>query len=401
MTAPFPVAFNGDIDRFVVTMGNRIIVIRRDGGIFGHDINANLVGPAFGFGGSKVAFNGDIDRFVVTMNNRIIVIRRDGAVFGHDVNGNTIANAFGYSGSKVAFNGDADRFVVTMGNRIIVIRRDGGVFGHDINANTIANAFGYSGSKVAFNGDIDRFVVTMNNRIIVIRRDGAVFGHDVNGNTVANAFAYSGSKVAFNGDADRFVVTMGNRIIVIRRDGHVFAHDVNGNTIGSPFPMNFVSSSMSATEQELFDIVNDARLHPEKFPPHGNTQGAVLNACPSPFQDATALRDIARNHNAFLSTQPIAWVNTFPNMHTGPDGKKVWEAGEPMDAAGYRTFRGENVATGFGTAAEVVRFWMQDDEASAWGHRNQILNCTTREAGIGHLQGGPGGHYWTLDVGTK
>jgi hypothetical protein len=124
MTAPFPVAFNGDIDRFVVTTGNRIIVIRRDGGVFGHDINANLVGPAFGFGGSKVAFNGDIDRFVLTMNNRIIVIRRDGQVFGHDVNANTIANAFGYSGSKVAFNGDIDRFVLTMNNRIIVIRRD-------------------------------------------------------------------------------------------------------------------------------------------------------------------------------------------------------------------------------------------------------------------------------------
>ena len=63
------------------------------------------------------------------------------------------------------------------------------------------------------------------------------------------------------------------------------------------------------------------------------------------------MRDIARNHNAFLSTQPIAWVNTFPNMHTGPDGKKVWEAGEPMDAAGYRTFRGENVATGASVVA--------------------------------------------------
>jgi hypothetical protein len=51
--------------------------------------------------------------------------------------------------------------------------------------------------------------------------------------------------------------------------------------------------------------------------------------------------------------QPIAWVNTFPNMHTGPSGNQVWE------------------------------------------------DCPTREAGVGHLQGGPGGHYWTLDVGTK
>ena len=76
-------------------------------------------------------------------------------------------------------------------------------------------------------------------------------------------------------------------------------------------------------------------------------------------------------------------------------------SGRTDGCGGLPHFPGENVATGFGNAAEVVRFWMQDDEASAWGHRNQILNCTTREAGIGHLQGGPGGHYWTLDVGTK
>jgi hypothetical protein len=46
-----------------------------------------------------------------------------------------------------------------------------------------------------------------------------------------------------------------------------------------------------------------------------------------------------------------------------------------MDRAGYHTFRGENVATGFPTAAEVLRFWMEDDERWKWGHRNLILNC--------------------------
>jgi len=301
----------------------------------------------------------------------------------------------------VAFNGDDDRFVVTMGNRIIVVRRDGGVFGHGVSVDLVTQAFGFSGSRVAFNGDADRFVLTMGNRIIVIRRDGQVFGHDVTGNTIANAFGYSGSKVAFNGDADRFVLTMGNRIIVIRRDGRVFGHDVTGNNVANAFPMNFVASVMSPEEKDLFNLVNDARTHPENYPPRGNTQGAVMSSCPNPFQDAPVLRDIARNHNDFLAGKPINVVNTFPNMHMGPSGKLVWEAGEPMDAAGYHSFRGENVATGFGTAAEVVRFWMQDDEGSAWGHRNLILKCTAHEAGVGHRQGGPGGHYWTLDMATK
>ncbi|WP_247501258.1 CAP domain-containing protein [Bradyrhizobium sp. 135] len=184
------------------------------------------IGQAFKFAGSNVAYNGDADRFVVTMGNRIIVIRRDGGVFGHDVTGNTVGQAFKFAGSNVAYNGDADRFVVTMGSRIIVIRRDGGVFGHDVTGNTIGQAFKFAGSNVAYNGDADRFVVMMGNRIIVTRRDGGVFGHDVAGNTIGQAFKFAGSDVAYNGDADRFVATIGNRIIVIRRDGGVFGHDL-------------------------------------------------------------------------------------------------------------------------------------------------------------------------------
>jgi Cysteine-rich secretory protein family len=241
----------------------------------------------------------------------------------------------------------------------------------------------------------------MGNRIIVIRRDGQAFGHDVTSNNIANAFGYRGSKVAFNGEADRFVLTMGNRIIVIRRDGRVFGHDIAGNNIENALPMNFVASVTSPEENELLDLIDDARTHPEKYPPRGNVQGAAMSACANAFQDSATLRNIARDHNEFLASRPIAVVNTFPNMHIGPSGKLVWEAGEPMDASGYHSFRGENVATGFSTAADALRFWMQDDEGSAWGHRNLILNCAAHEAGVGHRQGGPGGHYWTLDVGTK
>jgi hypothetical protein len=160
-------------------------------------------------------------------------------------------------------------------------------------------------------------------------------------------------------------------------------------------------SPMSQEEKNLFDLVNDARTHPEKYPPNGSTQGAAMNPCSGPFQYSVQLRDIAREHNRFLASKPIDWVNTYPNMHTGPNGKLVWDAGEPMDRAGYHSFRSENVATGFATPAEVMRFWMQDDERFGWGHRNLILNCNAREAGIGHYQGGPGSHYWTLDVGTR
>lgn len=75
-------------------MGNRIIVITETGGVFGHDVTGNTVGPAFAFGGSKVAFNGAFDRFVFTMGIRIIVTTQDGGVWAHDINGTTVGPAF-------------------------------------------------------------------------------------------------------------------------------------------------------------------------------------------------------------------------------------------------------------------------------------------------------------------
>lgn len=151
-------------------------------------------------------------------------------------------------------------------------------------------------------------------------------------------------------------------------------------------------------DSELIGLINDARVHPEKYPPHGNTAGATMAACPSPFRESSVLAGIASTHNGYLATQPIAVVNTFPNMHKNADGKLAWDAGEPMDTAGYHSFRAEIVATGFPTAADALRFWMQDDAPSQWGHRNLILNCTIQEAGGAHLAGDSGGHYWTVDM---
>lgn len=45
LTGP-PVAFNPQ-DKWVVTMGNRILVIRNDGAVFGHDLLNTTIGPAF------------------------------------------------------------------------------------------------------------------------------------------------------------------------------------------------------------------------------------------------------------------------------------------------------------------------------------------------------------------
>ena len=224
------VAFN-PVDRFALTMGNRILVTTKSGSVFGHDLDGRTIGQAFRLEGPPVAFN-DGDRFVLTMGNRILVTTKSGAVFGHDLDGHTIGNAFRLDGPPVAFN-DGDRFVLTMGNRILVTTSSGAVFAHDVNGRTIGNAFRLEGPPVAFNPG-DRFVLTMGNRILVITGSGAVFAHDLNGNTIGNAFQLEGPPVAFNA-VDRFVLAMGNRILVTTRSGAVFGHDLSGNTIGNAF----------------------------------------------------------------------------------------------------------------------------------------------------------------------
>jgi hypothetical protein len=216
----------------------------------------------FGVIGSRVGLEGDNDRFVINVDDRIVVIRRDGNVFAQAVRQIplqpiatlplTILPPVACSGSKVASNGDDDRFVARLFNRrIIVVRRDGAVFGHDVipdgDGAFVQPPFAFTGSKVALNGDDDRFVVGMFSEIVVIRRDGSVFGHDTTG---ANAIisppvAYSGPRIAFTGADDEFVVAMGvtndftvgpqSAVVVVRHDGSLVGHTLQGHTVSPPF----------------------------------------------------------------------------------------------------------------------------------------------------------------------
>ncbi|MER7195943.1 hypothetical protein, partial [Streptomyces flaveolus] len=123
------VAFNPQ-DRFVVTMGNRIIVTTNDGGVFAHTIDGNKIGPLAKLEGPKVAFNPQ-DRFVVTMGNRIIVTTNDGGVFAHDIDGNVVRGHFQMNsftdtlvfrerlGSDLSLGGSAEMTVRQNGNYTI------------------------------------------------------------------------------------------------------------------------------------------------------------------------------------------------------------------------------------------------------------------------------------------
>ncbi|SDH81592.1 uncharacterized protein, YkwD family [Alteribacillus persepolensis] len=68
-----------------------------------------------------------------------------------------------------------------------------------------------------------------------------------------------------------------------------------------------------------------------------------------------------------------------------------------MDAYGidYRG-AGENIAAGQTTPEQVVQGWMDSQ-----GHRENILNGDFTHIGVGHVEGGSYGHYWTQMFITK
>jgi uncharacterized protein YkwD len=65
--------------------------------------------------------------------------------------------------------------------------------------------------------------------------------------------------------------------------------------------------------------------------------------------------------------------------HTSLDGRSPWDRAA---AQGYPSPSGENIAKGQRTAEEVVRAWMESP-----GHRANILNCDSREIGVGYADG--------------
>lgn len=166
-------------------------------------------------------------------------------------------------------------------------------------------------------------------------------------------------------------------------------------------PLGGSEHALKQQSKRFLELINQARQHPGLYPPHGNTAGAARTACPNELRWSRQLYSTARHHNHFLATKPLSWVKTYPNMHRGPDGKLVWESGEPMDRAGYHSFRAEIVAWDSPDTEAAVRAWMQDDAASHWRHRNLILNCAIQEAGPGVPTASPGGHYYTVDMGNQ
>ena len=82
--------------------------------------------------------------------------------------------------------------------------------------------------------------------------------------------------------------------------------------------------------------------------------------------------------------------------HTRPNGTKCFTA----YSSGYMA-KGENIAAGYMSAAEVFNGWKEENESYAGqGHRRNMLSSNFNAVGIGHVVY-QGCHYWVQEFGDK
>lgn len=160
-------------------------------------------------------------------------------------------------------------------------------------------------------------------------------------------------------------------------------------------------------DQALLALVNDARLHPEKYPLIGDyagnptdTSAAHSTACAKPFGRSGALENSAATHNNYIATIPKPGLDGGTRAHETPGGGQVGDPGGPLARAGYG-HNGEIVAAEWADNAAAVKYWMSLD-GPGWGHRNAILDCTLTDAGAASFSA-PGSayqRYYTVDMGS-
>lgn len=165
----------------------------------------------------------------------------------------------------------------------------------------------------------------------------------------------------------------------------------------SPSPSASASPSPSPTPTPTPTPKPSAKSTPPKAPapaPPSGTAAQVIALVNSeraaagcgPLKDDPQLRAAAQGHS-----DDMARRNFF--SHSNPDGA---DPGKRTTAAGYRwSTYGENIAKGQQTPAQVMDSWMKSQ-----GHRENILNCSFKDIGVGIHQG-PGGPWWTQNFGAR
>ena len=149
----------------------------------------------------------------------------------------------------------------------------------------------------------------------------------------------------------------------------------------APIPAPTPSTGISASEQRVLDLTNQAR--------------AVARSCGTTSYPAApaltwnaSLATAARNHASDMAVR-----NYF--SHTSQDGRTFVQRATNAGYSGYRAL-GENIAAGQPTPESVVAGWLNSP-----GHCSNIMSANFRELGVGVGTGGSYGIYWVQDFGAR
>ncbi|MGW1776144.1 sigma-70 family RNA polymerase sigma factor [Streptomyces sp. NPDC002104] len=162
----------------------------------------------------------------------------------------------------------------------------------------------------------------------------------------------------------------------------------------SPSPSPTATPSPSPTPTPKPSPKSTPPKKPATAPPGGSTVAQVISLVNSerakagcgPLKEDAQLRTAAQGHSDDMARRDFF-------SHTNPDGA---DPGKRTTAAGYRwSTYGENIAMGQRTAAQVMDSWMKSQ-----GHRENILNCSFKDIGVG-LHQGAGGPWWTQNFGAR
>ncbi|UOQ95290.1 CAP domain-containing protein [Halobacillus shinanisalinarum] len=138
-----------------------------------------------------------------------------------------------------------------------------------------------------------------------------------------------------------------------------------GSTEASPAPSEVEANATSSYEEEVVQLVNEERAK----------EGLA------PLEMHNRLSDLAR-----MKSQDMADKGYF--SHTSPTYGSPFDMMKQYDFS-YST-AGENIAAGQRTPQEVVEGWMNSP-----GHRENIMNESFTHIGVGYVEGGSYGTYWT------
>lgn len=141
----------------------------------------------------------------------------------------------------------------------------------------------------------------------------------------------------------------------------------------------YLSAANAAFEQQVAELVNQERA------------AAGL----PPLKRIEALDQAARYHAV-----DMAFDYYFTHESYDRSGSVLVEVCKFSQRVGgfYPgwSWLGENIAAGYSTPAAVMKGWMESK-----GHRENILNTSAREFGLGYYGGGSWGHYWVQDFGSR